>query len=108
MKKVLVVFDGNDVAPRFDFSLELLVVSVGADGKPAERKDLVLARPSAEALCRVVAAENVNAVICGGIEKDYLQYLGWKKVEVIHSVIGLAEEALDRYLKGALKPRDIL
>jgi hypothetical protein len=108
MKKVLIVLEGNDIAPRFDLTLELLIVSLGKDGKPAEKRDVVLARPSAEALCRVVAAENVHTVICGGIEKEYLQYLGWKNVEVIHSVIGPAEVALSRFRKEALKSGDIL
>jgi hypothetical protein len=108
MKKVLIVLDGNDIAARFDLSLELLIVSLGKGRKPARKRDLVLARPSVEDLCRVVSAENVHAVICGGIEKEYLQYLEWKDVEVIHSVIGPAEVALRRFRKGSLKSWDIL
>ena len=108
MKKVLIVLDGNDIAPRFDLSLELLIVSLGKGGKPAGKRDVVLARPSVEELCRVVSAENAHTVICGGIEKDHLQYLGWKNVEVIHSVIGSAEVALRRFLKGSLNSGDIL
>ena len=71
MRKVLLVLDGNDIAPRFDLALELLIVSLGNDAKPVERRDIVLARPSAEALCRTVTSENVQTVICGGIEKKY-------------------------------------
>ncbi len=108
MKKVLLLLDGNDIAPRFDLAQELLIVSLTRDGKPAESKDLVLARPSAEALCRVVASENINTVICGGIGKDYLEYLDWKNVEVIDSVIGPAKAVLRRFRKGSLKPGDIL
>jgi hypothetical protein len=108
MKKVLIVLDGNDIAPRFDLTLELLIVSIDKDGKPSEKRDILLARPSAEALCRMVTAENVHTVICGGIEKQHLQYLGWKNVKVIHSVIGPAEVALSRFRKGALKCGDIL
>jgi len=108
MKKVLLVLDGNDIAPRFDLAMEVSIVSLEKDGKTAERRDMVLARPSAEALCRMVVSENVHAVICGGIEKDYIQYLGWKNMTVIHSVLGPAEIALSRFRAGALKPRDIL
>ena len=46
MKKLLVVLDGNDIAPRFDLSLELLIVSLGKGGKPVVKRDVVLARPS--------------------------------------------------------------
>ncbi len=108
MKKVLLVLEGNDIASRFDLAMELLIVSPGRDGKPAERRDVVLARPSAEALCRVATSENVHTVICGGIEKDYLEYLGWKNVEVIHSIIGSGEAVLSRFRKGALKSGDII
>jgi hypothetical protein len=108
MEKVIIVVDGNDIAPRFDLALELLIVSLGKSGKPAGKRDVVLARPSVEELCRVVSAENAHTVICGGIEKDHLQYLGWKNVEVIHSVIGSAEVALRRFLKGSLNSGDIL
>ncbi len=108
MRKVLLVLDGNDVAPRFDLALELSIVSVDDDGKPVERRDISLARPSAEAFCGTVTSENVQTVICGGIEKEYLQYLGWKNVEVIHSVIGSAKVAISRYRKGALKSGDLL
>ncbi len=108
MQKVLLVLDGNDIAPRLDLSLELLVVSLGKGGKPAGKRDLVLARPSVEELCRVVSAEGAHTVICGGIEKEYLQYLEWKNVEVIHSVVGPAEVALRRFRRGSLKSGDIL
>ena len=108
MKNVLLVLDRKNIAPRFDLALELLIVSLGNDGKPVERRDEVLARPSAEALCRMVSSENAQTVICGGIEKEYLQYLGWKNVEVIHSIIGPAEVAVSRYRKGALKSGDLL
>jgi hypothetical protein len=108
MRNVLLVLDGKNIAPRFDLALELLIVSMGNDGKPVERRDVLLARPSADALCRAVASENVQTVICGGIEKEYLQYLGWKNVEVIHSIIGSSEVAVSRYRKGALKSGDLL
>ena len=108
MRKVLLVLDGKDIAPRFDLALELLIVSLGNDGKPVESRDIVLASPSAEALCSTLTSENVQTVICGGIEKDHLQYLVWKNVEVIHSVIGSSEVAVSRYRKGALKSGDLL
>ncbi len=108
MKKVLILLDGDDIAPRFDLTLELSIVSLGKGEKPAGKRDMVLARPSVEELCRVVSVENAHTVICGGIEKEHLQYLEWKNVEVIHSVIGPAGVALRRFRKGSLKSGDIL
>ena len=38
--------------------------------------------------------EHIDTVICGGIEEKHLKYLSWKKIKVIHSVIGPYAEAL--------------
>lgn len=108
MNRVLLALDGDDIAPRFDLAPEVLIVTLDEDGQQSDVKDLVLARPSAEMLCHVVAAENVETVVCGGIEDEYLQYLEWKKVRVIHSVIGGTESIFDHLREGTLKPGDIL
>lgn len=107
MSKVLLALDGNDIAARFDLAPEVLIASTGPDGKQ-EVKTVVLPRASAEMLCRVVTSESIGTVICGGIEQEYLEYLGWKKVKVIHSVIGSAESALKRFRDDSLQSGDIL
>ncbi len=108
MKKILLALNGNDIAPRFDLAPEVLIVSFGRDGASEEAKTVVLPRPSAEMLCHVASTENINTVVCGGIEEEYLQYLGWKKIDVIHSVLGSSETALKRLREGNLKSGDIL
>jgi predicted Fe-Mo cluster-binding NifX family protein len=108
MKKVLFALYGNDIAPRFDLAPEVLILSLGGDPKLDETKTVVLPRPSAEMVCHLATSENVQIVICGGIEEEYLQYFRWKRIEVIHSVIGLAESAIERFRKGALRSGDIL
>ena len=108
MKKVLFALYGNDVAPRFDMAPEVLILSFSVDPKLDETKTVVLPRPSAEMVCHVATAENVQTVICGGIEKEYLQYFGWKRIMVVHSVIGPAERAVENFRKGVLKSGDIL
>jgi predicted Fe-Mo cluster-binding NifX family protein len=108
MKKVLLTVDGNDIAPRFDLAPEVLVISLSSDPSLEETKTVVLPRPSAEMVCHVATAENVQAVICGGIEEEYLQYFSWKRIELIHSVIGPAEHAVENFRKGTLKSGDIL
>jgi predicted Fe-Mo cluster-binding NifX family protein len=108
MKKVLLALEGNYIAPRFDLAPEVLILSLNSDRELNESKTVVLPRPSAEMVCHVATSENVQTVICGGIEEEYLQYFSWKKMEVIHSVIGLAEHAIERFRKVALRPGDIL
>jgi predicted Fe-Mo cluster-binding NifX family protein len=106
--KVLITLYGNNVAPRFDLVTEVMIVLIGADGKMEEEKTLVLASPSAEKLCHMVLTENIQTVICGGIEEEYYQYLTGKRVKVIDSVIGDVDCALERLNHGDLKPGDIL
>ena len=108
VKKVLITLYGNDVAPRFDLATEVLIASVADDGAVREEKTMVLPQASAEKLCHMVLTEEVQAVICGGIEQEYYEYLTWKRVHVIDSVVGIYEAVLQRFGKGTLKAGDIL
>jgi len=106
--KLLITLRENDVAPRFDLTTEVLLDNGGPTGEAAGRKTLVLPRASAEELCHLILAEEVRTVVCGAIEEEYYQYLTWKKITVIDSVMGPWEKALERYLEGCLQPGDIL
>lgn len=108
MKKVLLTLDGNNIAPRFDLAPEVMIVTLDQEGGIEETKTVVLPRPSSEMLCHVAISENVHLAVCGGIEEEYLRYLDWKKIEVIHSVIGPAEIAVERVRKGNLRSGNIL
>jgi hypothetical protein len=106
--KLLITLRENDVAPRFDLTTEVLLDSGGAAGEAGGQKTLVLPRASAEELCHLILAEEVRTVVCGAIEEEYYQYLTWKKIAVIDSVMGPWKKALERYMKGCLQPGDIL
>jgi predicted Fe-Mo cluster-binding NifX family protein len=107
-KKVLIALHGNEVAPRFDLATEVLIASLAPDGTVQEDKILVLPRASAEKLCHMILTEDVGAVICGGIEDEYFQYLTWKRVKVLDSVMGPFETALERFREGSLQEGAIL
>ncbi len=107
-RRILLVLFGNDIAPRFDLATEVMIVQIGATGEVEDEKTFVLPHPSAEKLCHMILTENINTVICGGIEEEYYQYLTWKRVQVIDSVIGEAERALDLFHKEELNSGDIL
>lgn len=105
-KTVLIPLFRNDVAPRFDLAAEVLIAEINAEG--INTTTLILAHSSADELCDLILARNIDAVICGGIEEEYYHYLRWKRVDTIDSVMGPAEIVLDLYCKGALKSGDIL
>jgi predicted Fe-Mo cluster-binding NifX family protein len=106
--KILIPLLGDDVAPRFDLAPEAVIALLRADGSVAEERTLILSEASPEALCHLVLTEKVDTVVCCGIEDEYYQYLTWKKVTVIDSVIGPYAAVLDRVREGTLREGDIL
>ena len=106
--RVLIPLYENDVAPRFDLATEVLIISGSGNSDSTDKRMVVLPRASADQLCHLIITENIHTVICSGIEDDYYQYLTWKRIEVIDSVIGSSNSALERYFEGELKPGDTL
>jgi predicted Fe-Mo cluster-binding NifX family protein len=88
LTRVLIPLVGDDVAPRFDLAPEALIAVVDPNNGATVEKSIVLARASAETLCRLIMAERIDVVVCCGIEEEYYQYLSWKKIRVIDSVMG--------------------
>ena len=107
-QKILITLFNNDVAPRFDLTTEVLISSIGEDGAADENKTIVLARESTEDLCQLILNEEINVVICGGIEEEFFEYLTWKRVKVLDSVMGPWERAFDRFREGRLEAGAIL
>ena len=107
-KKIHITLWESNVAPRFDLATEVLISSIGEDGTFQENKTIVLAHASTEDLCQLILTEDVNVVICGGIEEEFFEYLTWKKVQVLDSVMGPWERALERFRAGKLEPGAIL
>ena len=107
-QKILITITESEVAPRFDLATEVLISSLGEDGSIVGNKTMVLAHESAENLCQLILAEEISVVICGGIEEEFFDYLTWKKVRVLDSVMGPWERALDRFRSGDLDAGAIL
>lgn len=98
--KVLIPLYGNDVAPRFDLATDILITQF-LDGKEKEQI-IVLPQASSEELCHIIITENVNTVICGGIEEEYYQYLVWKKINIMDSVIGSWKSVINAFRTNEL------
>lgn len=100
--RALIPLLGDDVAPRFDLAPEALIVAIGPTGPARVEKSIVLPQASAEALCGLIMSEKVDLVVCCGIEEEYYQYLSWKKIKVIDSVMGSYSRVLERLSEGTL------
>ncbi|SDB40666.1 hypothetical protein SAMN05660653_01956 [Desulfonatronum thiosulfatophilum] len=105
--KILIVLHEDDVAPRFDLALGLFLAEVSADGAISNERTLVLPQSSAENLCRLLLTEKITVMICGGIEQEYYDYLTWKHIKIIDSVIGDYHWALRRFADSRLSSGDI-
>jgi hypothetical protein len=108
VKKVLITLSENDVAPRFDLTTEVLIATLRVDGSDEEDKTMVLAHASPEDLCQLILNEGIHIVICGGIEEEFFDYLTWKKVQVLDSVMGPWQRAREKVAQGDLKAGAIL
>ena len=104
--KVLIPLYGNDVAPRFDLATDILITQF-LDGKEKE-KIIVLPHSSSEELCHLIITENINTVICGGIEEEYYQYLVWKKINIMDSVIGSWKSVIKAFRTNELSSGSIV
>ena len=107
-QKILITLYIDQVAPRFDLTTEVSIVSIADDGRPTDKKTVVLPRASAEQLCHLVLLEKIDTVVCGGIEDEYYQYLKWKNVKVLDSVIGSYMDVIKRLESGTLQSGDII
>jgi hypothetical protein len=85
-----------------------VIAVVEPGGRVGVEKSMVLSHASPEALCRLIMSERIDTVVCCAIEEEYYQYLIWKKVKVIDSVIGPYTRALERLEKGTIASGDIL
>jgi predicted Fe-Mo cluster-binding NifX family protein len=106
--KALICLYGNEVTPRFDLTREVMIAVISDSGKVQKEKELVLPQASVEIICNMILSEGIQVVICGGIEEEYYQYLTWKNVTVLDSVIGECKDVLKRFSEGRLQAGDIL
>ena len=106
--KILITIQNNSVAPRFDLTTEVLIALCEGQQVLGKPRTILMTRPSAEDLCALIIRENVNTVICNGIEENHLQYLSWKKMRVIYSVVGPYTEALKAVTGDFLRSGTIL
>lgn len=106
--KITIPLFHEEIAPRFDLATEVLIILLSKGNIIEEKKTIVLPRSSADELCHLLLAENINTLICGAIEEEYYQFLKWKKINVYDSIAGKWPMALEQWQKNSLNSKDIL
>ena len=103
--KLLIPLYGNDVAPRFDLTTDVMIVDIKNLGDPEPVRTsriVILPRASADDLSRLILNEKIQTVVCAGIEEEYLQFLAWKGITVLDEVLGPAQDVLIAFCRGTL------
>jgi hypothetical protein len=100
--KILITMSAKEIAPRFDLTTEVRIITVSNIDMVEEERTMVLAQASAEKLCHLILVQNIKTVICGAIEEEYYQFLKWKKVSIFDSVAGLCSVVFEHYLDNTL------
>jgi predicted Fe-Mo cluster-binding NifX family protein len=93
---------GSRVSPRFLFAQEALIATT-EEQKEIERKKISTVGLNLPQRLDLLANFGVNTLICGGIENSCLRTLSARGFQVIHSVVGEADDALQLFLQGKLK-----
>ncbi len=107
MRKILIALHGDEVSPRFDLTREAWIGSIH-EGQIVRRRNVVLPQASAESLCHLAVTEDVDTLVCGGMEDEFYQYLHWKRIDVIDNVIGPLEAVVQAYTDGTLTAGAVL
>jgi predicted Fe-Mo cluster-binding NifX family protein len=102
MKIALPVLNGR-VAPRFGMANTLLVLNL-INGVFTNRKELELRDMSPMEKVRFLKQQEINVLICMGIEMGLYNYLSVFGVRVFSGILGDVEEVLQHYLTGHLSP----
>ena len=106
--KIMISTRGDFVSPRFDLSSEIIIATCYDHQLMEEPRSLLLSDVSAEILCELALKENVAIVISGGIEEEHYQFLTWKKITVIDSVVGPYMDILQLAMENRLQAGTIL
>lgn len=105
--KITITVHQDYIAPRFDLTTEVLIILI-SNHVVEEKKSIVLTRSSADELCHLLLTENINTLICGGIEEEYYQFLKWKNIKIFDSVVGDWKMVFKNFQNNTLNPGDIL
>jgi predicted Fe-Mo cluster-binding NifX family protein len=98
---------GARISPRFDFAPSLLLLTL--EGRQVKNRQEIALNPG-DPWRRVEKLKEleVETLICGGIDCHSQQMLEENRIRLIPWVAGEAEEALQVFLNGNLRPGSTL
>jgi predicted Fe-Mo cluster-binding NifX family protein len=91
------------VAPCFEYSATITIFSIES-GSVVDQRDFTLQSRVALDRVRLLRDQEVDTLICGGVQEKFEDLVKARGIEVISWVSGDVEDLLKRFIKGKLKP----
>jgi hypothetical protein len=104
--KIGITIFGTRIAPRFDTSLDLLIVSF-MKGKEQEREKIILTEKETNGKIKEIAGLGIGTLICGALSQLESVVMAQNDIEVIPGVTGETEEVLDLLIRTQHLPKGL-
>ena len=93
----------EQVAPCFEYSATITIFTI-EDQRIVEQVDFTLQSQRAFDRVRLLRDQDVETLICGGVQDRFEDLVGATGIRVISWVSGNVEDLLSRFLNGTLTP----
>ncbi len=103
--KVAIPRSGESVSPCFGYCAVMTIITV-VDGRIEERIDFPLQSRDPFDRVRLLRDQNVDTIICGGVQDTLEASLKANGIQVISWVSGTADDLLQLFLRGQLVEPD--
>ena len=101
--KVAIPRMGESVAPCFEYCATMAIFTI-VDGAVTDQIDFPLCSKDPFDRVRLLRDQEVDTIICGGVQDTYEDVLRTSGLRVISWVSGNVDDLLDLYLHGQLVP----
>ena len=96
---------GDTVAPCFEYCATMAIFTIGNGGVTAQMDFPLRSREPFDRV-RLLRDQQVETVICGGVQEIYEDSLRAVGIRVISWVSGSVDDLLELFLRGQLVPGD--
>ncbi len=101
--KIAITRMGETVAPCFEYCATMAIFTI-EEGRVTDQLDFPLRSREPFDRVRLLRAEQVDTIICGGVTDRYEDLLKASDIQVISWVSGTVEDLLNLFLRGKLVP----
>jgi predicted Fe-Mo cluster-binding NifX family protein len=94
---------GESVAPCFEYSATIAIFTI-ENGVVTDQIDFPLRSRDPFDRVRLLRDQEVDTIICGGVQENYADSVRGSGIRVISWVSGSVDDLLDLYIRGQLVP----